>query len=156
MAEAGIDLVTTKVGDRYVMEELVARKGLLGGEQSGHIIFTDTGNTGDGLMTAVRLLNVVAGTGRELRDLRAEAITEFPQVLVNVPIARGSDIDAATELWDEVSEVEARLGEDGRVLVRSSGTEPLIRVMVEAATQNEAKSYADRLARTATSVLGKE
>lgn len=156
MAESGIDLITTRVGDRYVMEELQARKGLLGGEQSGHIIFTDTGNTGDGLMTAVRLLNVVAGSGRELRDLRAEAITEFPQVLVNVAIARDADLDSAVELWDEVSDIESILGDDGRVLVRPSGTEPLIRIMVEAATEKQARSYADRIAETATSALGKE
>jgi phosphoglucosamine mutase len=149
MAEAGIELVTTKVGDRYVMEALEARKGLLGGEQSGHIIFTDTGNTGDGLMTAVRLLNVVAGTGRELRELRAEAIREYPQVLVNVGIGREIDVASITELWDEVSEIERDLGDDGRVLVRPSGTEPLVRIMVEAATEKEARGYADRLAAVA-------
>lgn len=156
MAESGIELVTTRVGDRYVMEKLMERKGSLGGEQSGHIIFTDTGNTGDGLMTAIRLLNVVAGTGRELRDLRAEAITEYPQVLVNVSISRGADIDVATALWDEVSEIESLLGDDGRVLVRPSGTEPLIRVMVEAASENAARGYADRIAKVAESALGKE
>ena len=156
MKEAGVELVTTRVGDRYVMEALEEHKGLLGGEQSGHIIFTDTGNTGDGLMTAVRLLNVVAGTGKELRDLRAGAITEYPQVLVNVPIRRGADIEGATELWDDVSDIEALLGEDGRVLVRPSGTEPLVRVMVEALTGKQASDYADRLAATAADVLGRE
>ncbi|MEX1249374.1 MAG: phosphoglucosamine mutase [Acidimicrobiia bacterium] len=156
MDEAGVDLVTTRVGDRYVMEALEERRGLLGGEQSGHIIFTDTGNTGDGLMTAVRLLNVVAGTGKELRELRASAITEYPQVLVNVPVRRGADIDGATELWDEVSDIEDLLGEHGRVLVRPSGTEPLIRVMVEALTGKQASDYADRLAATAEDVLGRE
>jgi len=150
MEEAGINLVTTKVGDRYVMEALEANKGLLGGEQSGHIIFTDTGNTGDGLMTAVRLLNVVAGTGRELRELRAEAIREYPQVLVNVAIARDSDVASITELWDEVSEIEHDLGVNGRVLVRPSGTEPLVRIMVEATTEQEAAAYADRLAAVAS------
>lgn len=154
MAEAGIELVTTKVGDRYVMESLERRKGLLGGEQSGHIIFTDTGNTGDGLMTAVRLLNVVAGTGRELRELRAEAIREYPQVLVNVGIARETDVASIAELWDEVSEVENDLGDNGRVLVRPSGTEPLVRIMVEAATEKEAKGYAERLAAIAVTSAG--
>ncbi len=154
MAEAGIDMVTTKVGDRYVMEALEENKGLLGGEQSGHVIFTDSGNTGDGLMTAVRLLNVVAGTGKELRELRKEAITEYPQVLVNVTVPREADVDAAAELWDEVEDVEHKLGDEGRVLVRPSGTEPLLRVMVEAASKSEASGYADRIASVAKQSLG--
>jgi phosphoglucosamine mutase len=107
-------------------------------------------------MTAVRLLNVVAGTGKELRDLRAGAITEYPQVLVNIPIRRGADIEGARELWEEVGDIEALLGEDGRVLVRPSGTEPLVRVMVEALTGKQASDYADRLAATAADVLGRE
>lgn len=156
MADAGIDVAVTKVGDRYVMEALAERKGLLGGEQSGHIIFTDTGNSGDGLMTAVRLLNVVAGTGKELRELRAAAIKEYPQVTINVGISRNADIEVVTELWDEVASVEDELGEEGRVLVRPSGTEPLIRIMVEAASETEARGYADRLAALAADLLGKE
>jgi phosphoglucosamine mutase len=154
MEEVGVELVTTKVGDRYVAEALAERKGLLGGEQSGHIIFTDTGTTGDGLMTAVRLLDVVAGTGKELRELRAEAITEYPQVLVNVPVQRGADVDGAEALWDEVRAVEEELGDDGRVLVRPSGTEPLVRVMVEALTATLASDYADRLAAVTVETLG--
>jgi phosphoglucosamine mutase len=156
MEEADIELVVTQVGDRYVMEALDERKGLLGGEQSGHIIFTDSGSTGDGLMTAVRLLNVVAGTGKELRELRAESIQEYPQVLVNVVVKRDADIDAADHLWEEVALVESELGKDGRVLVRPSGTEPLVRIMVEASSQNDAEDYADRLAAVAADVLGKE
>ncbi|REK38757.1 MAG: phosphoglucosamine mutase, partial [Actinobacteria bacterium] len=126
-----------------------------GGEASRHIIFTESGSTGDGLMTAVRLLNVVAGTGKELRELRAEAMTEYPQVLVNVPIRRGVDVDSARDLWEEVKEVEEELGDDGRVLVRPSGTEPLVRVMVEALTAEQASDYADRLAAVAADSLGK-
>lgn len=156
MNDAGIELMVTNVGDRYVMEALQDRKGLLGGEQSGHIIFTDSGNTGDGLMTAIRLLNVVAGTGKELRQLRAESIVEYPQVLVNVEISRGADVEGADHLWQAVAQVEEELGEDGRVLVRPSGTEPLVRIMVEAPSQSAAKSYADRLAAVAVDVLGKE
>jgi phosphoglucosamine mutase len=146
MAEAGIEVVETPVGDRYVMEALLEHKGLLGGEQSGHIIFADLAKTGDGLLTAVQLLNVVAGTGKELRQLRAEAITEYPQVLVNVRIDRSVDIADMDVLWNEVEEVERELGEDGRVLVRPSGTEPLVRIMVEASSQELASGYADRLA----------
>lgn len=156
MAEADIDVVETPVGDRYVMEALLERKALLGGEQSGHIIFADIAKTGDGLLTAVQLLDVVAGTGKELRQLRAEAITEFPQVLVNVPIDRSVDIAAVAELWEEVSEVVEELGTEGRVLVRPSGTEPLVRIMVEAPSKELASGYADRLARVAKVAAGKE
>jgi phosphoglucosamine mutase len=146
MAEAGIQVVETPVGDRYVMEALIEHKGLLGGEQSGHIIFADMAQTGDGLLTAVQLLDVVAGTGKELRQLRAEAITEYPQVLVNVRIDHSVDIADMDGLWNEVEEVEQELGDDGRVLVRPSGTEPLVRIMVEASSQELASGYADRLA----------
>ncbi|HEY6634764.1 MAG TPA: phosphoglucosamine mutase [Acidimicrobiia bacterium] len=149
MAEAGIEMVETPVGDRHVMEAITARGALLGGEQSGHVIFADMAQTGDGLLTAVQLLNVVAGTGKELRQLRAETITEYPQVLVNVRIERGVDIAELTGLWDEVEVVEAELGEEGRVLVRPSGTEPLVRIMVEASSQERASGYADRLAAVA-------
>ena len=124
---------------------------VLGGEQSGHVIFTEHAQTGDGLLTAVQLLNVVAGTGKELRQLRAEAITEYPQVLVNVPVGRLSTIDDATDLWRAVRDVESTLGESGRVLVRPSGPEPLVRIMVEAASESETKRYADVLADAARS-----
>lgn len=154
MAESGIRLVETKVGDRYVMEALIEHKAVLGGEQSGHVIFLDEGRTGDGLLTAVRLLDVMAGTGRELRELRAAAITEYPQVLVNVGVDRHADLDAATALWDAVAEVEAELGSEGRVLVRPSGTEPLLRVMVEATSHELAQRYADGLAAVANETVG--
>ncbi len=155
MEEAGISLIETRVGDRYVMEALVEHKGVLGGEQSGHVIFLDKGQTGDGLLTAVRLLDVVAGTGKELRELRAEAITEYPQVLHNVEVARGADLDAATDVWDAVRLVESELGDQGRVLVRASGTEPLVRVMVEAPSEESARDYAERLSSVTASSLGR-
>lgn len=155
MEEAGIALVETPVGDRYVMDALIEHRALLGGEQSGHIIFADTAQTGDGLLTAVQLLDVVAGTGKQLRQLRAEAITEFPQVLVNVKIGRSVDITEMGSLWDEVSVVEEELGTEGRVLVRPSGTEPLIRIMVEAPSKELATGYADRLAAVAEGAAGR-
>ena len=153
MAEVGIEVVETKVGDRYVMEALTEHKGVLGGEQSGHIIFTEHSQTGDGLLTAVQLLNVVAGTGRELRELRAATITEYPQVLESLRVGRVSDIEEATWLWDEVRAVESALGKDGRVLVRPSGTEPVVRIMVEAASEMDARRYADRLVEAARSSI---
>lgn len=156
LAEAEIEMVETPVGDRYVMEALTERHALLGGEQSGHIIFSDLAQTGDGLLTAVQLLNVVAGTGKSLRELRASTITEFPQVLVNVRVDRSVDIAAVGSLWDEVAVVEDELGEDGRVLVRPSGTEPLVRIMVEAPSREQARGYADRLAAVAEAATAKE
>jgi phosphoglucosamine mutase len=146
MAEAGIDVVETAVGDKYVMEALSTNHGVIGGEQSGHIIFTKHSQTGDGLITAIQVLNVMAGTGKELRELRAEAITEYPQVLVNVQVSRTADVALAEGLWDEVAMVEAELGESGRVLVRPSGTEPLVRILVEASSELVARSHANRLA----------
>lgn len=156
MEEAGIGLIETQVGDRYVMEALLAHKGVVGGEQSGHVIFLDKGQTGDGLLTAVRLLDVVAGTGKELRRLRAEAITEYPQVLVNVRVDRGADLGSAGPVWEAAAAVEAELGEEGRVLVRASGTEPLVRVMVEAPSEAAARRYAERLAKVAETAMRKE
>ena len=156
MAEADIDIVETRVGDRYVMEALLESGGLLGGEQSGHIIFLDYEQTGDGLLTAVRLMDVIAATGKELRTLRAEAITEYPQVLQNVTVGRMDDLPDARRVWDEVAEVERELGENGRVLVRASGTEPVVRIMVEAPSEDTARSYADRLAEVAKAALAKE
>ena len=156
MAAADIDLVETKVGDRYVMEAMLEHKAILGGEQSGHIIFLDKGHTGDGLLTAIRLLDVVAGTGKELRELRAEAITEYPQILQNVRVGRGASLDDAGALWEEVRAVETELAGEGRVLVRASGTEPLIRVMVEAPSEEAARRYADRLSSVTQTSMGKE
>ncbi len=145
MARAGIEVVETQVGDRYVLEAMLARKANLGGEQSGHIIQLDRGVTGDGLGTAIRLLEVMAGTGRELRELRAEAMTEFPQVLQNVEVGSRDGLASATSVWDAVRDAESALGENGRVLVRASGTEPLVRVMVEASTEATASDFAGRI-----------
>ena len=155
MAEAEIEVIETQVGDRYVMEALAERKGLLGGEQSGHIIFLDKGQTGDGLLTAVRLLEVVAGTGKELRELRSEAIVEYPQILHNVRVQRSADLSGATDIWEEVRVIEEELGAEGRVLVRASGTEPLIRIMVEASSEERARHYADRLTTVTEITFGK-
>lgn len=156
MEDAAIEMVETRVGDRYVMEALVERKGVIGGEQSGHIIFTDHHQTGDGLLTAVQLLNVVAGTGKELRQLRHEAMKEYPQVLENVVVSRSVDVSRAEVLWAEVRDVERALGDDGRVLVRPSGTEPLLRIMVEASSEDEARRYAERLVEVTEKSLREE
>lgn len=153
MERAGIETIATQVGDRYVLEAMLAHKANIGGEQSGHVIQLDRGSTGDGLATAVRLLEVLAGTGRELRDLRKDAMTEFPQVLHNVSVGSKHRLAEASGLWEAVRQVEDELGQDGRVLVRASGTEPLIRVMVEASTGDLAERYAAQLAEVVSTEL---
>lgn len=154
MAARGIGVVETPVGDRFVLGALEERGLVLGGEQSGHLIFRDLATTGDGLLTAVHLLDAVKRSGSSLRDLAAEAMTRRPQVLVGVPFpasTRPADLDAA--LGAIASEASARLGDSGRVLVRPSGTEPLVRVMVEAADTGTAQAEADRLAAKIEAVL---
>jgi phosphoglucosamine mutase len=146
MADHGIEVLEVPVGDRYVLEALAAGNLSLGGEQSGHVVFADLATTGDGLLTAVQLLDVVARSGRPLEELADGAMTRLPQVLHNVRVAtKGMDL---TELLStDIAAVEAELGDHGRVLVRGSGTEPLVRVMVEAPTHEQAEAAADRLVR---------
>ena len=145
MEQLGINLIRTKVGDRYVLEALREHKAGFGGEQSGHVIFLKDLETGDGLLTALRLVEVVAATGKRLADIRKEVITEYPQILRNIRVGDTKGLDEAEVIWAAVSRAEETLGDDGRVLVRASGTEPLIRVMVEAASKDEAVSIADEL-----------
>lgn len=146
MRERGISVIETAVGDRYVLEALEAGGLSLGGEQSGHVIFRDLATTGDGLLTGVQLLDVVARTGRPLAQLAASAMRRLPQVLRNVRVER-IDPTVITRLADDIAAVEERLGAAGRVLVRPSGTEPLIRVMAEAESEAEAASAVDELVR---------
>jgi phosphoglucosamine mutase len=155
MAEQGIEIVETPVGDRYVLEALDAGGYRLGGEQSGHVIFTDLATTGDGLLTALQALAAWKATGIADFGEAADAVmVRLPQALVNVPVADASVALAAMD--PHVEEVRRRLGGTGRVVVRASGTEPLVRVMVEATTQAVADGTAEELAahaRTATELL---
>jgi phosphoglucosamine mutase len=144
MQEHGIEVLEVPVGDRYVLEALADEGLSLGGEQSGHVIFADLATTGDGLLTSVQLLDAVRRAGRPLGDLADAAMTRLPQVLHNVRVA-GSGGDLAAPLAEEIAIVEAELGDHGRVLVRGSGTEPLMRVMVEAPTADAAQAAAARL-----------
>ncbi len=149
MEAAGIDVVTTAVGDRYVLESLDEGGFSLGGEQSGHLIVRELATTGDGLLAGLLLVDLVRRSGRPLAELAAEAMTVYPQLLVNVKVAhRRADI--AELVADEIAAVEAELGADGRVLIRPSGTEPLVRVMVEALDADLARSSADRLVAAVT------
>ena len=145
MAEHGIRLLETKVGDRYVLEELDAKELSLGGEQSGHIIFRDHATTGDGILTGLQLAAEMARTGKTLSEL-ASLMTVYPQVLVNVPGVDQHGLDGDAGVADAVRAAEAQLGDTGRVLLRPSGTEPLVRVMVEAADHEVAAAIAEQLA----------
>ena len=146
MSSRGIDTALTRVGDRYVREEMIRRGAVLGGEQSGHIIFGNLAVTGDGLLTALQLLEVVALSGKRLAELRSEAMERLPQVLVNVEVDRPGKVEGVPEVWEAVSQVGEELGENGRVLVRPSGTEPLVRVMIECRESELAERYARDLA----------
>jgi len=145
MHQAGVKVIDTAVGDRYVLEAMRAGSLTLGGEQSGHVVLLDHATTGDGLLTAVHLLSQVAGTGKPLGELAA-VLRRLPQVLVNVPGVDRSRADTDPGVATAVAEAEAELTGNGRVLLRPSGTEPLVRVMVEAGTQKQADALAHRLA----------
>jgi phosphoglucosamine mutase len=144
----GIDLVRAKVGDRYVLEELQARGWQLGGEGSGHLLALDRHTTGDGIVSALQILQAVRRSGRSLQRL-LEGVSLFPQTLINVRVPEGSDWRQNTRLAAEQERVKAELGSDGRILIRASGTEPVLRVMVEARDAVQAKRHAERLAAVA-------
>jgi len=152
MRHIGVGVVDTAVGDRYVLEAMKTGGYSLGGEQSGHVILLDHGTTGDGVLTAAHLLARIAQSGRTLADL-AGVVDRLPQVLVNVPGVDKSRVMSDTVLQTAVAEAEAELGDTGRVLLRPSGTEPLVRVMVEAATEAQAKTVAGRLAAVVETTL---
>ncbi|CAB4896239.1 unannotated protein [freshwater metagenome] len=145
MRAAGIGVVATSVGDRYVLEALEAGDYAIGGEQSGHVIYRHDATTGDGLLAGLRLLHHVRASQRALADMATDVMTTYPQVLVNVRVANQHP-EIAAELAAEIAAAETLLGDDGRVLVRASGTEPLVRVMVEAATDSAARTVAESLA----------
>lgn len=153
MRQAGIEVVSSKVGDRYVLEDMLRTGAVLGGEQSGHVIFREHATTGDGLLTAARFLSLVARRGSTVEEVAA-VMRRYPQRMVNVEVADREALADATAVWDAVRAVEAALGDEGRVLVRPSGTEPLVRVMVEAETEDLAVRHADELAAVVARSLG--
>lgn len=144
MRENGIHVVKTKVGDRYVLEQMQAMGAVLGGEQSGHIIFLEHNSTGDGLVTALQLAAAVKQAGVPLSEL-AKVMKRYPQVLVNVHVGDKARLATSAAINEAIHAAEAELGETGRVLVRASGTEPLVRVMAEAADEAQAYEVVDRL-----------
>jgi phosphoglucosamine mutase len=153
LRDSGIEMIRTPVGDKYVMEEMVRRQLSIGGEQSGHVIFSDHLFTGDGIATALNVLRVMAETGRELADLAGELVT-YPQVLLNVRVRQRTDLHEVPEIKDAMERVEARLAGQGRLLVRYSGTEPLLRVMLEGKDQSEIHAWASEIAAVVKDRLG--
>ncbi|MCL6106795.1 MAG: phosphoglucosamine mutase [Actinobacteria bacterium] len=153
MKELGIKVVTADVGDRYVLEEMLAGGFGLGGEQSGHIINLEAGTTGDGLATTLLLLSVMRATGRPLKEL-ALVMKRLPQRLVNIQVGDREALNEAAKVWSRVEAEESRLGDEGRVLVRPSGTEPVVRVMVEAATVEVCDEVCDNIARVIRKEMG--
>jgi phosphoglucosamine mutase len=147
LRERGVEFVRAKVGDRYVLEELIARGWQLGGEGSGHLLALDKHTTGDGIVSALLALQAVCRSGRSLAE-QLKDVTLFPQTLINVRLQPGSDWTRNTALADVQAEVRGELGDNGRVLIRPSGTEPLVRVMVEARDAAQASRCAERLAAT--------
>ncbi len=153
MREQGITVVKTKVGDRYVLDEMLAMGANLGGEQSGHIIFLEHATTGDGLVTALQLMAVMRSTGQPLSELR-RVMKHFPQVMVNVPVSDKGRLTTSAAIGEAVAAAERRLGDAGRVLVRASGTEPLVRVMAEADDENEARGVVETLVEVVRAEIG--
>jgi len=144
MDELGIQTVKTKVGDRFVLEQMLTMNANLGGEQSGHVILLDHNTTGDGLLVALMLAHIVAQSDETLSQL-AQVMTKYPQVMINVPVRNKEHLVASARLAQAIDEAEERLSDHGRVLVRASGTEALVRVMAEAATIEEAQEVVDEL-----------
>jgi phosphoglucosamine mutase len=148
LVQRGVQFVRAKVGDRYVLEELLAHGWLLGGEGSGHLLVLDKHSTGDGLVSALQILQTCVRRRAQLPDL-LDGLALFPQVLVNVRLNAGQDWRADMQLQKAIADAERMLGGQGRVLVRASGTEPLLRIMVEAQDAQQASECAQRLAQAA-------
>ncbi|MGE7024477.1 phosphoglucosamine mutase [Solibacillus cecembensis] len=151
--ENSMTSVQTAVGDRYVVEEMRANGYNVGGEQSGHIVFLDYNTTGDGLLTGIQLVSIMKATGKKLSELAGE-MTIFPQRLVNVRVTDKHAVTQNDKVAAVITEVEAEMAGNGRVLVRSSGTEPLVRVMVEAATEEACETYVNRIADVVRAEMG--
>jgi phosphoglucosamine mutase len=153
LEEEGIEVITAPVGDKYVMEAMAERGAVLGGEQSGHVIFAEHATTGDGILTGLQLASILSTSDEPLSKL-AHFYEPFPQVLINIPVRSRDELEATEEIWEAVRAVEGTLGDDGRVLLRPSGTEPLVRVMVEAADRDTAERSAASLAADVERLLG--
>jgi phosphoglucosamine mutase len=144
MEEAGVNTTKTAVGDRYVVEEMIRGGYNLGGEQSGHIIFLDYNTTGDGLLTGLQLLNIIKESGKPLSELK-QIMTKYPQILINVPVEDKTKLTGNAAIEQSIKEVEEELAGNGRVLVRPSGTEPIVRVMAEGPDEDQLRQLVERI-----------
>jgi phosphoglucosamine mutase len=153
LREAGVGLVRTAVGDRYVLEEMLRHGYTLGGEQSGHVIFAEHNTTGDGVVTALQVLATMVRSGKPLSELAA-CMRRYPQTLQNIRVQRKEDLAALPAVQREIQGAEAALAGCGRVLVRYSGTEPLVRVMVEGPEEAQIHSLADKIAAAIRTAIG--
>jgi phosphoglucosamine mutase len=154
LKKQGILLSQAQVGDRHVMEMMKSEGAVLGGEDSGHTLFLDRHTTGDGILTALQILEAMRSASRPLSEL-AGIMSVFPQILINVPVGEKPDIDSVAGIQDAVRQVETRLGDEGRVLIRYSGTQPLCRVMVEGPSQKETRTFAELIAEKVRVTIGK-
>ena len=150
---ANMTALETQVGDRYVVEEMRKNGYNFGGEQSGHIVFLDYNTTGDGMLSGIQLLNVMKQTGKKLSELAEEVIT-YPQKLVNIRVSDKYGAMDVPAIKTVIEEVEKEMNGDGRILVRASGTEPLLRVMAEAPTQEKVDIYVERIAAVVRAEIG--
>jgi phosphoglucosamine mutase len=153
LKDRGIEMIRTQVGDKYVLEEMVRRGAILGGEQSGHVIFTQHATTGDGMLTALRVLEIVRRSGKSLDELTADLKT-YPQILVNVRVAEKKPLSDMPALQEEIRRAESEFDGKGRILVRFSGTETLARVMVEGEDKERVDATAHRIADLIRTELG--
>ena len=151
MESLGINVPTTAVGDRYVLDQMIAQDYALGGEQSGHVIMRDFANTGDGILTALQLMQAVISSGKSLKEL-SHVMKRFPQSLINVEGVKKENLASSNVISNEIKRHEAALGKSGRILVRASGTEALVRVMVEA----ESNEVADKITSEIASLVQSE
>ncbi len=154
LKKQGIQLFLAQVGDRHVMEMMKSEGAVLGGEDSGHTLFLDRHTTGDGILSALQLLEAMRAASKPLSEL-AGIMNVFPQVLINIPVSEKPDIETVAGIRDVVGQVETRLGDEGRVLIRYSGTQPLCRVMVEGPSQKETRAFAEQIAEKVRVVIGK-
>jgi phosphoglucosamine mutase len=149
----GIEMVRTPVGDKYVLEEMLRRGAVLGGEQSGHVIFSEYATTGDGLLTALRVLEIMRDSSKSL-DALAEEVKTFPQKLVNIRVKHKRPLAELASVQEEIQAAEREFNGSGRVVVRFSGTEPLARVMIEAETHEQVDKWTGRIADAIRAELG--
>ena len=149
----GFKFHASKVGDRYVLEDMLQLGGVIGGEESGHMTFLDHHTTGDGIVTAMQLLAAMVRTGKPLSEL-AKMMDIYPQKLINVDVKKKPDISTVTQITEAIERIEKQLGDDGRVLVRYSGTQNICRVMVEGPSDGVTEKYCKEIAEIAKSVLG--